>query len=1183
MPIGAMFIGWLAVETGVAAAIGTAVASGVGLSVAGAGVAASLAASTISTAAAVAIGSGVVSAGVSLARGASISDALKGAVIGGITSYVGASIASDVTSGIRAQAIMNGDLSFGTANALGKVAGAMAGGGSQAALGAVLTGKDPIDALIKGGLTAGLASGVTMGVNAVTSKIPGFNDLAKDYGTAGAATQRAINAGLAAGVLGKDVDATVVNSVLGSMLSAGGDYVKGGVKDLTTTLKSAYDNATKTGETLEANVGRQEEIIKDYQTTADDINAERTAIQTNLDKYVEAKNIYDNYYTLYPDGEGYFVDGAGREGGEGYFVDSGNPLRQSFLDETNKYANLVNDAIPAYEEKRTAVDGKLKGLSTELNTLQANIPALEKTLTTQKAELDNAVTGFQKQEEANTQSVVDRFNDTIAAKTAVEQATGTALTQKQLDAFIKTGDAKTAAAEYIDTNTTDKDEAAAALQKLGYTGTADEVGSFVGRTADADLGSTLGAYVDPRQVTADEAKSQFQDTYGYTPTDTELAQFTGQRDQTSTYTDIGAYVDPRQVTADEFGEFATDENFSYDSGDEDFLNQYLGQRDETATADAFRAYADPLATTDQEARDIYKTQYADMYGVDPGSISDEVLAQLMSGSGSGNLAESAYTSEVQGQFAKDLGFEDYATRAYAAESLGEARPDVDTWKDFQATSGIVDVAGSDVAPVQFDASEEPLALPFGDQTSPDDEQFSDSGVQTIPDEAPNIVADDIPANVFDVQTSPTAQQPTDDQQLPDFGARSYPVETSNIVERGLRGPAHESDNTEITPPAKLASATAGTATYGALTGADPTKTIGTSILDDESGGVRGGVQSDTLYSGAPDELTASNTITGKYFSDPSKPAAEPATDVTTTKLGANMDEDYLNFDNEYYGALGTPQDYERNGATGDVIAANRNSDGVLDYGEGYTRTPGSDAQEFMTENGKVIYYDDGRVETFDNSGRYVMYGSDGSVVDYSDINDPQGKVQTYGPGANGVPSGTYEGGKFIPGGAPKSGGNIGNKLFKVLTAPKTAALLAGAALGAASTPKGITPAGLRSIATGTGSQRVQTGAKGTGGKGSVRYFEKKAEGGAIKGGLGYLKSAHDGMQDKINATIDNKRPAKLSGGEFVVPADVVSHLGNGNSEAGAKQLYALMERVRKARTGTANQGRQINPKKYLPK
>jgi hypothetical protein len=73
------------------------------------------------------------------------------------------------------------------------------------------------------------------------------------------------------------------------------------------------------------------------------------------------------------------------------------------------------------------------------------------------------------------------------------------------------------------------------------------------------------------------------------------------------------------------------------------------------------------------------------------------------------------------------------------------------------------------------------------------------------------------------------------------------------------------------------------------------------------------------------------------------------------------------------------------------------------------------------------------------------------------------------------------------------------------------------------------------------------------------------------------------MADQINATIDNKRPAKLSGGEFVIPADVVSHLGNGNSEAGAKQLYELMSRIRKERTGTPKQAKQVNPKKYLPR
>jgi hypothetical protein len=78
-----------------------------------------------------------------------------------------------------------------------------------------------------------------------------------------------------------------------------------------------------------------------------------------------------------------------------------------------------------------------------------------------------------------------------------------------------------------------------------------------------------------------------------------------------------------------------------------------------------------------------------------------------------------------------------------------------------------------------------------------------------------------------------------------------------------------------------------------------------------------------------------------------------------------------------------------------------------------------------------------------------------------------------------------------------------------------------------------------------------------------------------------LKGPGDGMSDNIPATIGNKQPARLADGEFVVPADVVSHLGNGSTDAGAKQLYSMMNKVRKARTGTAKQGKEINPKKYL--
>ena len=72
------------------------------------------------------------------------------------------------------------------------------------------------------------------------------------------------------------------------------------------------------------------------------------------------------------------------------------------------------------------------------------------------------------------------------------------------------------------------------------------------------------------------------------------------------------------------------------------------------------------------------------------------------------------------------------------------------------------------------------------------------------------------------------------------------------------------------------------------------------------------------------------------------------------------------------------------------------------------------------------------------------------------------------------------------------------------------------------------------------------------------------------------------MADRKPAMIDNEQPAALSDGEFVIPADVVSHLGNGNSEAGAKVLEEMMARVRKARTGNEKQGKEIDPKDFLP-
>jgi hypothetical protein len=103
------------------------------------------------------------------------------------------------------------------------------------------------------------------------------------------------------------------------------------------------------------------------------------------------------------------------------------------------------------------------------------------------------------------------------------------------------------------------------------------------------------------------------------------------------------------------------------------------------------------------------------------------------------------------------------------------------------------------------------------------------------------------------------------------------------------------------------------------------------------------------------------------------------------------------------------------------------------------------------------------------------------------------------------------------------------------------------------------------------------------------YERGLAAGGGITTLGGYsdggqlLKGPGDGMSDDIPAKIGHNQPARLADGEFVIPADVVSHFGNGSTDAGAKVLYQMMDKIRQARTGNKKQGKQIDPYKFLPK
>ena len=91
--------------------------------------------------------------------------------------------------------------------------------------------------------------------------------------------------------------------------------------------------------------------------------------------------------------------------------------------------------------------------------------------------------------------------------------------------------------------------------------------------------------------------------------------------------------------------------------------------------------------------------------------------------------------------------------------------------------------------------------------------------------------------------------------------------------------------------------------------------------------------------------------------------------------------------------------------------------------------------------------------------------------------------------------------------------------------------------------------------------------------------------GSYSDGGRLLRGPGDGVSDSIPAMIGKQQPARLADGEFVVPARIVSELGNGSTEAGAKQLYKMLDRVQKARgktTGKDKVAKNTNAAKLLP-
>ena len=81
---------------------------------------------------------------------------------------------------------------------------------------------------------------------------------------------------------------------------------------------------------------------------------------------------------------------------------------------------------------------------------------------------------------------------------------------------------------------------------------------------------------------------------------------------------------------------------------------------------------------------------------------------------------------------------------------------------------------------------------------------------------------------------------------------------------------------------------------------------------------------------------------------------------------------------------------------------------------------------------------------------------------------------------------------------------------------------------------------------------------------------------------GMIRGQGSGMDDRVPGMIGDQQPVAVSPGEFIVPADVVSGLGDGSSDAGAEKLDQMMDRVRMARGGTTKQAPSINAEGIMP-
>lgn len=915
------------------------------------------------------------------------------------TAYFAGQLGAGASESV-ANSLMGNGMSVAAVQGIGSIAGGAAAGAFSGGVSGLASGRDPIDAILKGGLSGGLTAGAMQGIGSITSSIPGFDKLGKDYGAVGAAAQRAVNSALVAEVLGKDVNQSILNSVLNSAVSTGKEYLK----DLSKPVQEAWDNLTQTSTAYKDNVALQNEIIAQYEATRNasnsNIEAQRATLQANMDGYNQSVERLAE------------IDRAIAAGTEDYSTLM--TVRGQAQQKANGFAGAIDAAMPGYNASQAAVKDALGALSSKLDTTKAALEPIQKQYDAQQAALDVNYSAYQAQEQTNTQVLAKQVNDATLTKNSIEQITGKPVNQEQLDKFIQTGDPITAAKAYYasqgeDSKTT-LDQLTKAFEEASVkkpttdTTTGTNVASInTGTKTDAGNGGIASLNADGSIKTAEETK----------PTDTQ------------------------QVIGD--------------------VNGGVQQTPEEKTT-------------------------------------------------AGSLVQQLYPEEIKlgdqtGDFPEKI--------EHQADGSTVVTETDGTQRIFKA-DGTVEIIGAD-----------------GTKTTE-----GNAGANTVKYDDGSTITTGADGTVTSTEKTDTAYTP-----------KTENTDLSKLVNSllggvgGASGTSGTGGNKGTTGGFNLGNA--GTL-FGGAAAIGGAAALANSLNDSGSNNAGGNVP---LLHSMEWDIT------------------DPAPIQNARAYGQHMISPIYKAEG---GLLSlTPPPYMQSPLqqypTGDIPQQSAGSQPQQSYGQmPYTQPDQNQYGQMKPQyiqptinNGNQPFINQPQQQNYnaDPSSAVTMFAGGGMPIAMNDGGLPS--IQTDGA----IISSAAQ--RHGLGGDVRVLNKIEALVSQGMNADEAARLVAGSAKP-------------NQMAMGAPMSRPMA-------SGGISTLGHYSDGGRM------LKGPGDGMSDDIPATIADKQPARLANEEFVIPADVVSHLGNGSSEAGAKVLYDMMARVRKARTGNSKQGKQIHAEKFMPK